>query len=284
MEQDPDGQIFFYSWYLDVVCDHWDGLVAGDYEAVFAIPYRNKLGIKYIIQPYFTRTLDICSSQQSWKSLGQFIDSIPEKFRLQEFCILPSQISDQPIGGYGEKTFQTVWLNKPFHTLKKAFSTNTLQNLKKAEKNKLRLTDNADTKTVCSNFKKIKGKDLTKFGAREFKVLQSLMDICYKQHHGYTKAVISTTNEIVASAFFMQTHNRITYLKGSTTEEGKKTGAMHFLMAGLMEEKCNQPLLFDFGGSTVASLARFFKGFGGTDNRYYTFRKNNLPLVLKWLK
>jgi len=33
-----NSRIYAYSWYLDVVADHWDALVYGDYEAVMPIP------------------------------------------------------------------------------------------------------------------------------------------------------------------------------------------------------------------------------------------------------
>ncbi|MBK6963997.1 MAG: hypothetical protein IPH20_08605 [Bacteroidales bacterium] len=33
-----NGNIYGFSWYLDIVCDEWDALVAGDYETVFLLP------------------------------------------------------------------------------------------------------------------------------------------------------------------------------------------------------------------------------------------------------
>jgi hypothetical protein len=54
INESETGQIFGYSWYLDVCCKDWFGLVENDYQAVFPLCSRTKIGIKYIYQPFFT--------------------------------------------------------------------------------------------------------------------------------------------------------------------------------------------------------------------------------------
>jgi len=279
---DPDAAVFFYSWFLDTVCIHWDALVAGDYEAVFPLPYKSKLGIRYIIQPFFTRTLDVCSPDKKWKDALHFIEHIPDRFRLREFCIEAAMVPPEMLNG--EKKYQALDLHAPFEGLKTDFSNNTNQNLKRAEKNKLKIKKELSTDDIANDFKKIKGAALKKFGEEEYKVHKKLMDQCMQHRMGYTRAVEDQGGNRIASAFFMHAHKRIIYLKGSTTETGKRTGAMHFLMASLIEEYSNRELIFDFGGSSIPSLSRFFKGFGAADHVYYAVKKNNLPLPLRWLK
>ncbi|MDP3354122.1 MAG: hypothetical protein Q8S44_10335, partial [Flavobacteriaceae bacterium] len=43
-----NSRIYAYSWYLDIVADHWDALILNDYEAVMPLPWRSKYFIKYI--------------------------------------------------------------------------------------------------------------------------------------------------------------------------------------------------------------------------------------------
>jgi hypothetical protein len=282
VNSDPEAAVFFYSWFLDTVCKEWDALVAGDYEAVFPMPYKSKLGIRYIIQPFFTRTLDVCTPDKKWKDVFHFMESIPERFRLHEFCIEAPAVPEKMLSA--EKKYQSLKLHSPFEKLKAEFSNNTIQNLKKAEKNKLAINTVVTARTITDDFKKIKGKELIKFGESEFITLKKLMDQCMQHGMGYTRAVMDTEGNRIASAFFMHAHNRIIYLKGSTSETGKRTGAMHFLMASLIKEYSNSDLIFDFGGSSIPSLSRFFKGFGAADHSYYAVKKNNLPLPLRWLK
>lgn len=281
---DPHAAVFFYSWFLDVAAPQWDGLVGDNYEAVFPLPTKTKFGIPYLFQPFFTRSLAICARDEKWKGLKEFLYHIPDRFRLQEFCIEPTDPNKVEIANLSEKKYQSLKLEVPFEILHKSFSANIIQNLKKAVKNNLLINPDVSALEIVSDFKKHKGKDLTKFSPQEYTLLKDLMDACLIHQAGYTRSVQNASGERLASAFFMYSHNRIIYLKGSTSETGKKTGAMHYLMSSMIQEFSEQNLIFDFGGSSVPSLARFFKGFGGVDHTYYLYTRNTLPKPIKWFK
>jgi hypothetical protein len=283
VDSDPEASVFFYSWFLDKVCDNWDGLVSGDYEAVFALPYKSRFGIRYIVQPFFTRTLDICSGNKKLKNTGTFLQHIPSKFRLLEFC-LNEDDSTVPEENLKEKKYQSVLLDKPFDQLRKSFSNSTVQNIKKAGKNNLSVIHTISPKEITGDFRKLKGKDIGKFGSADYRKLQKLMEACLEHNAGYARAALNQNGERLASAFFMHAHHHIIYLKGSTSERGKSSGAMHLIMSSLMNEFSGSGTLLDFGGSSVSSLATFFKSFGATDHTYYSFSRNNLPAALRWLK
>ena len=42
--------IYAESWYLDIVCRRWGGLVGGDYEAVMPLPISRRYGIPYFVK------------------------------------------------------------------------------------------------------------------------------------------------------------------------------------------------------------------------------------------
>ena len=47
------GNIYAYSWYLDVVHPQWEALVEGDYDTVMPLTGGEKFGVHYLFQPYF---------------------------------------------------------------------------------------------------------------------------------------------------------------------------------------------------------------------------------------
>ena len=67
------------SWYLNIICENWDALILNDYEAVMPIPYKKKLGIKYIYQPFFCQQLGLFSKNINLR-VDRFINSIPKDF------------------------------------------------------------------------------------------------------------------------------------------------------------------------------------------------------------
>ena len=55
IEKSPDGIVYAWSWYLDVVHPSWEALVEDDYEAVMPLTGNKKFGVNYLFQPFFTQ-------------------------------------------------------------------------------------------------------------------------------------------------------------------------------------------------------------------------------------
>ena len=82
INQSFNGNLYGYSWFLDIVGGEWDALVENDYERVFPLVYRKKFGICYIYQPFFTQQLGLYSTTKlDAKAVETFIRSIPAKFK-----------------------------------------------------------------------------------------------------------------------------------------------------------------------------------------------------------
>ena len=48
-----NGNVFGYSWFLDSVCNTWDAIVLGNYNAVMPLPVKKNLIFKHISLPDF---------------------------------------------------------------------------------------------------------------------------------------------------------------------------------------------------------------------------------------
>src|SRR5438067_2243203 len=59
VEASTNGLIYARSTYLDALCRHWDAVIAGDYEAVMALPWRRKFYLRYLYAPAFIQQLGI---------------------------------------------------------------------------------------------------------------------------------------------------------------------------------------------------------------------------------
>ena len=55
----PDGLVYAWSWYLNVVHQNWEALVEDDYEAVMPLCGGKKFGINYLFQPFFTQKFGV---------------------------------------------------------------------------------------------------------------------------------------------------------------------------------------------------------------------------------
>ena len=59
---------------------------------------------------------------------------------------------------------------------------------------------------------------------------------------------------------------------------------MTYLLDELFIARAGDQIKFDFEGSNIPGLGRFYSGFGAIEEPYYNLKINRLPLPLKWLK
>jgi hypothetical protein len=263
-----------------------------DYEAVFPIAAKSKYNINYIFQPFFTRYFGVFAEKKpSEKLVNKFLEAIPEKYKYIEFCLhedneyhlssigtFKSKIAD-----ISEKKYQFLDLKEKYETLQKDFSDNSKRNVKKAIKAGLKIMHDIEPEKIVDLFRVTKGNELEIFKSEDYKVLIKLMNVCVEKKKGQSFAIYDG-DVLCAAAFFMFSNNRFVFLKSGITDEGKAKGAMHLLFDHFIKENSNKSYVLDFGGSSVESVARFYKNFGAKDCVYLQLKKNNLPKLVKWVK
>ncbi len=285
LDKSYNGQIFGYSWYLDACCPGWKGIVENNYEAVFPFASKKKFGINYLYQPFFTRHFGVYSQQNiSENERNKFLENLPIKYRYWQFCLnsshqyVPSNINTE------KRVYQELNLNQDYLAIRHQYHENLLRNLKKAEKANLTIIRNYSPESVVSQFKLHQKEKQLGFAENDFETLHTLTKTLSEKSKSRCWAVMNSNGETMAGAFFMESNKRIVYLKGFSSAEGKKCGAMHFLFNILIQELVNTNVVLDFGGSNIESVSRFYKSFGAMDCVYLQMKLNRLPSILRWLK
>ena len=285
IQQSPNGQIFVFSWYLDICCEGWCGLVEDDYQSVFPLAIRKKVGISYLYQPFFTRHFGVFSTLNISKELQlEFLSAIPPHLKFWDFC-MNRECKEITADIYAEKkTYQTLSLNTTYSAIRDRYNENLRRNLKKSATEEYICIFDFSPEKVVEQFHHLQKDKLKAFSEDDYLTLKNLMNGVTRNADYKCIAVQNKKKEIVAGAFFMNSHNRIVYLKGFSNEEGKKNGAMHFLFDQLIKQEAGSTAILDFGGSSVESVARFYKSLGANDSVYLHLHKNRLPKILRWIK
>ena len=87
-------------------------------------------------------------------------------------------------------------------------------------------------------------------------------------------AQVLQEEKIVCIGFFLKYNGRIYYLFGASSKEGKKYGATTFLLDSVIKEYSKTENILDFEGSTIPSIASFYKSFGSELTHYYNYKSN----------
>lgn len=277
-----NSRVYATSWFLDRTAAEWNALVWGDYEFVMPLPYRKKFGISYLYQPLYCQQLGIFPAPSANIAM-EFFDVISRNYSYFDIQLNASNLPPKnfrEVQPLPRKNF-LLRLGTDYKIIYSGYSTNTKRNLAKAGKNNLGFLPGIS----LEEYMKFKAANLrVKLSAGKLENLRQL--IAFGQHKSFGRiyGVYSPANELCAAVYFCRFKERVIYMNAVSDEQGKKLGAMPFLIDNFIRENADRNLTVDFEGSMIPGVARFYEGFGALPETYYRLKYNRLPLPLKWLK
>ena len=279
------GNIYAYSWYLDVVHPNWEALVEDDYQSVMPLTGGKKFGVNYLFQPYFVQQLGVFSKTlMTPEKTEEFLNAIPKKYRFAEIRLNESNTFNEGFQSIEYHRNVLLDLNQNYEAIRANYHQNTKRNLTKAEANNLQIIDTVIPYHVVALFTDNRGAYLDKWGNAEYARLTHLAQVAQHRKSAFFLGVTEKgVGELLCAAIFMKTANRITFLFSGLKQAGKDKQAMTFLLDHVIQKFANQPITFDFEGSDDENLARFYLGFGGDEVKYPSYSFNRLSPLGKGL-
>jgi hypothetical protein len=283
----PNGNVYAWSWYLDLVHPGWDALVVlieGKYLAVMPITKKKKYGVQYLCQPFFAQQLGVFSVEPVTSNQTRvFLQAIPSKYRLVEICLNEGNPFEGTPKGVRFRRNHLLDLRSNYDILLSHYHENTKRNLKKSFKSDLELVKGVPMSKVIALFRANRGATVAHWGDEEYARLERLTAAAITSSNAFVYGIKNKDNEeIICGALFMKSHHRITFMFSGNNDEGKECQAMTFLIDQVIQEYAGQDFVFDFEGSDDDNLARFYLGFGSVPVSYpgITYRFRN-PFRLK---
>lgn len=280
-----NGMIYGYSFYLDHMAKHWDGLILGDYEAVMPLPWNKKYGIHYLYQPPFVAMGGVIGNNLDEQLVGEFCQAIPEKFKLIEINLNPEHlaVAGAPHGYQLLRANYVLSLHSSYDKLRKNYRDNIKRNIKKAieascvVKKEIPVQDVIKlAKDQLSTIVKIEDRDLQQF--------ENLYQFLYKKKQAITYGVYSANNELLSSCVYFFSHTRAYYILIGNHPNGKTLGASHYLIDRFIADYAGEDIILDFEGSDIRNLAFFYSSFGARQELYPALKINRLPWYVKLFK
>ncbi|MEI7501938.1 MAG: peptidoglycan bridge formation glycyltransferase FemA/FemB family protein [Paludibacter sp.] len=255
---------YAYSWYLDIVSPNWEALVSENFDYIMPLPLKRKYKLPYIVQPKLTQQLGVFSNQVVDENIVQlFINELPsfsyelnlnEHNFFQNAEIWPNYVLD---------------LNQSYQQIASKYSKNTKRNIEKATKMDLKVQYELSLDAFISFYYSAN----KKYKSADQSFVKELINIGISNEKMSLYAVLSAKNEIIAALCLLHSTNRLTYLLPVSNEQGKSSSAMFLLIDKLIQNNVEKNCLFDFEGSRIEGIARFYKGFGAINQPYYIIKR-----------
>ncbi len=258
--------VYAYSWYLDIVCDSWSVLVLDDYMAVMPIPHRKKYFIHYVYPPLWILQLGLFSKDRKIK-ISEFIVYLNKKFRFIELRLNSENSFTEKVSNLRVMNFQELPLKKEMAEIRKSYQSDRRKDLKKANRYGLLGTWVDDPRPLIGLFRRNVGQRTPEIQSRDYLNLEQLINSCIEKKKGELLSIYEK-DHLVASAFFLKHQKTITILCSSTDFYNRNHGANTFLIDLAIQKFKGEFDVFNFGGSSMESIAKYFFSFGAQQRSY----------------
>ena len=256
--------IYPYSWYLDVTSPGWYALVEGEYERIMPLTWKRKYGIRMLMQPPLTQQLGIFAAQKpDADKVREFMRSISQKYLLVDICLNQgNQFEGVSVRQEARHNYE-LDISDPGLDPEKHYTTNTRRNIQKGQTSQYSIKKMQVNAYLDLKFSLKENSGLKKY--------QALFERLYRSLENEDRAEVFGLylgSGLHAAAVLGYSGSRSVYLNGCSTEEGKNRRSMFVLMDHMIRMRVGQHRIFDFEGSNIPVVARFFKGFGAVREVY----------------
>ncbi|MBL6950299.1 MAG: hypothetical protein ISR57_06615 [Bacteroidales bacterium] len=275
-----NSMVYGFSWYLDLVSPGWDALMEDDYTSVFPLTRKQKLGFRYLAQPFFTQQLGLFTTGHLTQDhVTRFLDSIPAKFKLIEIHLNSMNKVDPEKYEVVSRINHELELMYTYEELSRNYSKNTRRNLKKAMDVGIEICRKVSIDELVVLFQMNFGQKEGKLCNRDYLTIKKLIEYSQKRASGILLGAGSQEDQLNAGAFFLKDQNRFILLFAASDLNARQNGSMFLLLDAFIREHANQPLLLDFEGGNDPNLGRFYKSFGARETTYPFIRVSRIPFL-----
>jgi len=247
--------------FLNAVClGDWYGFVWGDYDKVLPFYQKKKFGlIPYVCMPPFCQKFDNRPlSEEEWHEVQTILKQ--QNF-IVDYAAAEAKSLENSIGknNFVLKKDADLALNPHLN-----YSGLLRRNLDKAKKHLKVVEEISDVEfqKLIQSMPKFQDLVLKKYAPNFYNLRKTHLKTLY--------AVDSQNSKAVAMILYVQFGDKAYLLFPYTTQLGKDYQAMSLLINHLVES--NMIRVLDFEGSSIESIAKFYRQFGAEEQEYWTFR------------
>jgi len=259
------------SYYLDSVAENWEAIIYNDYEAVMPLVWLRKLGFKCLYQPYYCQQLGVFGQENLSAEIMLDMLTEAQNFPYANINLNPTAKKLADKFSFTTKRNLVLSLNKDYLSIQKKYSENHRRNILKAQRNKLNFSDEMELGQFQKFYLENVNRNKENFKLKHERIFKSLTKILVSNGTGKVFSVFNADKKLVASVLLVLHQKRMISVINTSSVEGKRTGSSHFLFDCIIQRFSGSDNLLDFEGSSIPTIARFYEGFGASEETFYNY-------------
>jgi hypothetical protein len=287
VEASPQGSLFCRSWWLKVAAP--DIRVLGYFDRgrlIAGIPlfFKKRLGVTFCAMPSLTQTWGVVIEPIEGKPVHQITRQLEiltifarhlagEQVFLQRFH--PAIVNFLPFHWQGFRQVSRVtYVIEYLCDLDRVWAEmreNQRREIRKAEKRGI-VVERCDSEIVAQNLAKTYGRQGLQSPAKAH-LLRLIHQAAQQNDAGECFAARDASGRVHAAAMLVWDRKRAYYLAGGGDPTLRTSGATALLLWKMMQFASGRSAVFDFEGSQIPAVERFFRAFGASQVWYHEISK-----------
>jgi len=284
--------VYANSWYLDIVCEQWEGIVVegkqGEYSLVLPVPILIKWKKPFVRMPLFCQQLGgfsstACSADIQKEAIETFV---------KHYCYInPYVFAHKPLAISFSKKIETATnyelaLNLPYEENYQAYRRDRKKDLRIAKKVKQKIVSSSSPEPIIAMFESsvvpsFKGG----IHSQTYHYLKEILKISLKKKIGELYYTQYEDGSYGAACFFVIWQKRIIYLFNAAYPEKRKDNGRMLILDDIIQQYSQSEYVLDFESPTdEPSIRAFYQSFGAKEKELYVLRQDNLPFYISMLR
>ena len=281
-----NGLIYARSFYLDAMAENWSALVAGDYQYVMPLTWSKKLGLKYLYQPYFTKSLGVFGNINHSFEISSFLNAIPEMFRYWDIDLNENNFVSTDIRKLRQRARRNhlLPLVNDYDHISQQYKRLANRMTKKAIEGQVQIVRGETPALIIQLYQRDYANRHKRISGAVYEKLTSCTAYAFENNLAETYLAKSLSGETLAYYMILKDEHYIYSLLGGSTKEGKQKGAFYLLTDAIIRDHAGTNKIFRFEGSDIPGISFFDNLFGPERISYQHLVMNRLPFLIRFFK
>ena len=280
-----NGNVFGYTWFLDITSGGWNALVDRDYNFLMPLPQPLHYGKHEVVkQSVFNRQLGIYFNQVPVEHLTSlFLSRIPESYRYVSLRLnkfnKPPLIKD--FNPNHEFSYE-LDLIRPYEKISSDYGIDTKRRLKVLSHEKIHYLSNIAPNDIIEFYKETARRYKTKLNSFHMNSMRQVMSFILRYRLGSLRGAYDMYNQLCAAMIVLWSHRKIYVLTLLENKDGHGINAAYGLIDKLIQENSEKNLTLTFDCLLMRDNEKIYRNFGAKQCEYLSIVKNNMPLIHKF--
>jgi hypothetical protein len=277
-----NGNIFAYSWYLNILSDGWCALVMGDYKYVMPLIHNTLFKKNIITSHVLGEKLGVYTNELLTEEIvNKFLDAIPPDYSYIKMCLNKyNKLSNPHFEIHNQKIFD-MDLMQSYSLIKQKYSNGFQKDLQTAKSNKITVINGLSPNDLINLSLKKGIQSMPKLMGYNIDRLRMIIAFSIRYNLGEIYGAYTAENNLCAAAFFIKSKNKIYLLFNAEDKNSEFSKAMALLIDRFIETHCEKNLTLNLDKIVSKDSIHFLQGVGALEYKTRIVKRNSMPLIYK---